>query len=106
LDLAHRVLSIRLKGFEQYVVEVVILRLPDTVELTVKNAGLPIDEAVIPRLFDRFYRTQKSRPHPEHSGTGLGLSITKSLMLAHGGTVKVISDQKNTSFTLVFPQLP
>ena len=93
-------------AFKHSVVEVLIRRHPDAVELTVKNAGHPIDQAVIPRLFDRFYRTQKSRPHPEHSGTGLGLSITKSLMLAHGGTVKVISDQKNTSFTLVFPQPP
>ena len=82
------------------------MRLSDLVELTVKNEGHPIDEAVIPRLFDRFYRTQKSRPHPEHSGTGLGLSITKSLMLAHGGTVLVISNEKNTSFTLVFPKTP
>lgn len=93
-------------AFKHSVVEVLIRRRPDAVELTVKNAGYPIDETVIPRLFDRFYRTQKSRPHPEHSGTGLGLSITKSLMLAHGGTVKVLSDQKNTSFTLVFPQSP
>jgi len=87
------------------VVEVLIRRLPDAVELSVKNAGHPIEEAVIPRLFDRFYRTQKSRPHPEHSGTGLGLSITRSLMMAHGGTIKVVSDKKNTSFTLVFPVL-
>lgn len=90
-------------AFKHSVVEVLIRRLPDAVELTVKNAGQPIAESDIPRLFDRFYRTQKSRPHPEHSGTGLGLSITRSLMLAHGGTIKVVSDKKNTSFTLVFP---
>jgi two-component system heavy metal sensor histidine kinase CusS len=93
-------------AFKHSVVEVIVMRLSDVVELTVKNEGHPIDEAVIPRLFDRFYRTQKSRPHPEHSGTGLGLSITKSLMLAHGGTVVVISNEKNTSFTLVFPKTP
>lgn len=93
-------------AFKHSVVEVLIRRLPDVVELTVINAGQSIEEAVIPRLFDRFYRTQKSRPHPEHSGTGLGLSITKSLMLAHGGSIKVVSDKKNTSFTLVFPQSP
>ena len=89
-------------AFKQSVIEVIVTRLPDAVELTVKNEGHPIDEAVIPRLFDRFYRTQKSRPHPEHSGTGLGLSITRSLMLAQGGTITVASNEKNTSFTLVF----
>lgn len=93
-------------AFKHTVVEVLIRRLPDAVELTVKNAGQPIAESDIPRLFDRFYRTQKSRPHPEHSGTGLGLSITRSLMLTHGGTIKVVSDKKNTSFTLVFPVRP
>jgi two-component system heavy metal sensor histidine kinase CusS len=91
-------------ALKQSVVEVIVTRLPDAVELTVKNAGHPIDESVIPRLFDRFYRTQKSRPHPEQSGTGLGLSITRSLMLAHGGTITVVSNEKNTSFTLVFPK--
>jgi two-component system heavy metal sensor histidine kinase CusS len=89
-------------AFKHSVIEVIVTRLPDAVELTVKNEGHPIDEAVIPRLFDRFYRTQKSRPHPEHSGTGLGLSITRSLMLAQGGSITVASNEKNTSFTLVF----
>jgi len=89
-------------AFKHSVIEVIVTRLPDAVELTVKNEGHPIDEAAIPRLFDRFYRTQKSRPHPEHSGTGLGLSITRSLMLAQGGTITVASNEKNTSFTLVF----
>jgi two-component system heavy metal sensor histidine kinase CusS len=85
------------------VVKVIITRLPGAVELCVENEGAPIDEALMPRLFDRFFRTEKSRPHPEHNGTGLGLSITQSLMTAHGGTIRVASDQKNTSFTLVFP---
>ena len=89
-------------AFKHSVIEVIVTRLPNAVELTVKNEGHPIDEAAIPRLFDRFYRTQKSRPHPEHSGTGLGLSITRSLMLAQGGTITVASNEKNTSFTLVF----
>ena len=84
-------------------VTVTIARLADTVEVSVSNQGPSIDEALMPRLFDRFFRTEKSRPHPTHSGTGLGLSITQSLMAAHGGTIRVVSDKKNTSFTLVFP---
>ena len=90
-------------AFKQSVVEVSVTALPETVELSVMNEGNPIDEAMIPRLFDRFYRTQKSRPHPEHSGSGLGLSITMSLMLAHGGTVTISSNERHTRFTLVFP---
>jgi len=85
------------------VVQVLIVRLADTIELSVLNEGPAIDPLDMTRLFDRFFRTEKSRPHPAHSGTGLGLSITQSLMVAHGGSVRVQSDQKNTSFTLVFP---
>ena len=92
-------------AFRGSVVEVSVTTLSETVEVTVMNEGNSIDETMIPRLFDRFYRTQKSRPHPEQSGTGLGLSITKSLMLAHGGTVRISSKEKITRFTLVFPNL-
>ena len=86
------------------VVSVTITNHAESVEVRVENEGTPISEEDMPRLFDRFFRTQKSRPHPAHSGTGLGLSITKSLMTAHGGTIRVASDKKNTSFTLVFPK--
>jgi len=90
-------------AFRDSVVKVSIVRLSKTIELTVNNQGRTIDDLDLPRLFDRFFRIEKSRSHPEHSGTGLGLSITQSLMVAHGGSVRVSSDQKNTSFTLVFP---
>lgn len=85
------------------VVSVTIVALPDTVELSVMNEGQPIDAASIPRLFDRFFRVEKSRSHPQYGGTGLGLSITQSIMIAHGGTIRVASVEKNTSFTLAFP---
>jgi signal transduction histidine kinase len=86
------------------VVRVLIGRGTNSVEVSVENEGEAIDETAIPRLFDRFFRTQKSRPHPEHSGTGLGLAITKSIMTLHGGAVRVASGKKNTSFTLVFKE--
>ena len=89
-------------AFRQTSIHVLIEVKGKTVEVTVQNEGVPIDAAVLPRLFDRFFRTEKSRPHPEHSGTGLGLAITKSIMTVHGGEVRVVSDKKNTSFTLVF----
>ena len=85
------------------VLEVSIVQLSATIELSVVNEGKVIDPLDIPRLFDRFFRTEKSRQHPAYGGAGLGLSITQSLMVAHGGTIRVRSDQKNTSFTLVFP---
>jgi two-component system heavy metal sensor histidine kinase CusS len=53
-------------------------------------------------LFDRFFRVDKSRSHPESDGTGLGLSITQAIMRAHGGSVSVTSAQGKTTFCLTF----
>lgn len=54
--------------------------------LTVQNKAHPIDEESLSRLFDRFYRLEKSRSK-ETGGTGLGLSIAKRLVELHGGRI-------------------
>jgi two-component system heavy metal sensor histidine kinase CusS len=71
--------------------------------LCVENAGPAIDPVHLPRLFDRFYRVDKSRVHLPSDGTGLGLAITQAIMAAHGGTVTVTSDPGRTRFCLRFP---
>ena len=67
------------------------------------NAGPAIPESDLPRLFDRFYRAEKSRSNPDSEGTGLGLSITRAIMQAHGGSASVASNDQTTSFCLSFP---
>ena len=71
--------------------------------LCVDNAGPPIAPDHLPRLFDRFYRVDKSRAHLTADSTGLGLAITRAIMEAHGGTVSVESRPDHTSFCLRFP---
>jgi two-component system heavy metal sensor histidine kinase CusS len=71
--------------------------------LCVDNAGFPIAPEHLPRLFDRFYRVDKSRAHLNADGTGLGLAITRAIMEAHGGTVTVASSAERTRFCLQFP---
>ncbi|AOW12598.1 hypothetical protein LPB72_16295 [Hydrogenophaga crassostreae] len=71
--------------------------------LCVENAGPPIAPEHLPRLFDRFYRVDKSRVHLSSDGTGLGLAITQAIMVAHGGSVRVDSSAENTRFCLRFP---
>jgi two-component system heavy metal sensor histidine kinase CusS len=71
--------------------------------LCVDNAGPPIAPEHLPRLFDRFYRVDKSRTHLNADGTGLGLAITRAIMEAHGGTVSVESNTEYTRFCLRFP---
>ena len=57
----------------------------------------------IDKIFDRFYRTDRSRDR-ESGGSGLGLAITKALVEAHGGWIKVDSVlNQGTTFTVLLP---
>ena len=88
---------------KQESVKVLISQFPGEVRLSVQNAGSAIDANDLPRLFDRFYRVEKSRSHDDSEGTGLGLSITKAIMNAHGGSASVKSAGRVTTFCLSFP---
>lgn len=85
----------------------VIVSISSTEQATtvaVENTGADIDAKSLPRLFDRFYRADTSRAHPESDGSGLGLAITRAIAHAHGGDVTVTSSNGRTRFTLVFPR--
>ena len=58
------------------------------VALTVADEGPGIPEGDLARVFERFYRVDKSRAR-DPGGTGLGLAIVKHLVELHGGTVRV-----------------
>ena len=84
-------------------VAVVIGKKDTAVTLCLTNRGPTISPEVLPRLFDRFFRVDKSRSHPDSDGAGLGLSITQAIMAAHGGSVTACSSNGITAFCLVFP---
>ncbi|MBI5246871.1 MAG: PAS domain-containing protein [Elusimicrobia bacterium] len=64
--------------------------------VSVRDEGVGIPDADLPRVFERFYRVDKSRAR-EAGGTGLGLAIVKHLVEAHGGRVWVASRQPGGS---------
>jgi two-component system, OmpR family, heavy metal sensor histidine kinase CusS len=84
-------------------VSVEIEQLPSAVALHVSNTGAAIPPELLPRLFDRFFRADKARTHPETEGAGLGLAITRAIVQAHGGSASVKSTDGETRFTLDFP---
>ena len=65
----------------------------------VSDNGLGIESQHLPRLFERFYRVEKSRNRHE-GGSGLGLAIVKHIIEAHGQTISVRSTPKvGSTFT-------
>ncbi|MCL1820698.1 MAG: GAF domain-containing sensor histidine kinase [Oscillospiraceae bacterium] len=72
----------------------------------VDDNGIGIPEEDIPRLYERFYRVDKTRAR-EAGGAGLGLSIVSDMTARYGGTITVHSAQdKGTRFTMKFPAVP
>jgi two-component system heavy metal sensor histidine kinase CusS len=73
-----------------------------SVVISVSDTGPGMAPENLPRVFDRFYRSEEGRALAE--GTGLGLAIAKSIVELHGGSISVESAPgKGTTFVLRFP---
>jgi len=73
------------------------------VEVAVRDTGVGVPKADLPRLTERFYRVDKARSR-ELGGTGLGLAIVKHLVLAHGGELGIESELwKGTTVRFTLP---
>ena len=73
------------------------------VEVSVADTGVGIPAESLPRLFERFYRVDHARAR-EDGGTGIGLAIARSVVEAHGGTIRAESDPGQGSvFTFDLP---
>src|SRR3972149_12334908 len=72
--------------------------------ITISDTGLGIPEEHFNKIFDRFYRIDKSRGSV--SGTGLGLSIAKAIVDAHGGKIEVESKAgEGSEFKIMLPAI-
>jgi len=78
-------------------------KVKNSVHIFVKDEGQGIDTKHLTRLFERFYRVDKSRSR-KHGGTGLGLAIVKHIANIHNGSVSVESKVgTGSTFTLMIP---
>jgi signal transduction histidine kinase len=59
------------------------------VRLRVSDTGSGIAPEDVPFVFDRFYRSDKSRQRVQDDSSGLGLAIAKAIVEAHGGAISV-----------------
>ena len=72
----------------------------DVLAIAVSDDGIGIAAADLPHIFDRFYRTDRSRSYGI-GGTGLGLAIARAIVEGHGGTIAAVSDGLGHGVTVV-----
>jgi len=72
--------------------------------LSVADSGKGIPQALIPRVFERFFTVDQSRSR-QTGGTGLGLAIVKHIVVSHGGSIKLESELGiGSKFWIYLPQ--
>lgn len=83
-------------------INVEIITINNIVSVKIINYGNKIPVEDQPYVFERFYRGDKSR-NSNTGGKGMGLAIAKSIVDAHKGSIKVASDDNETSFEILLP---
>jgi two-component system sensor histidine kinase SaeS len=87
-------------------IEVQLSRPPGEYHVSVRDHGEGLSAVDLPRVFDRFYRGEKSRSR-EFGGAGLGLAIARGIVEAHGGRIWAANASDGGAvFTFALPRTP
>lgn len=90
-------------SFENSRIDIKVFSQVEHIVFEISNIGTGIDDADLPYIFDRFYKSDKSRSR-ENGGAGLGLSFVKNILNLHSQQINVKSEQidslsRKTTFT-------
>ena len=94
--------AVRFNRFQGHIL-MVLRRVGDTAEFTISNTGPGIAPEILPRVFDRFFRSNSARSSGP-DGCGLGLSIAQWIVAAHKGTITI--ETPEAELTMVRVKLP
>jgi len=73
------------------------------IELSIKDTGVGISPEELPKVFEKFFRSQDPRVQ-EQTGTGLGLALAHEVVRLHGGRIEIESEiNKGSTFTVLLP---
>lgn len=101
-NLVHNALKFTPSG-GSVTVTAALNRARKAVEITVVDTGLGIDPQDVPRIFERFWKADRSRGR-DGEGSGLGLAIVRHIVEGHGGHISVRSaPRKGATFTVTLP---
>ncbi len=90
-------------SFDEKFIKVSVVRQNGSVEMSVQDKGIGIQESEQSKIFEKFYRAGNSLVH-NTKGSGLGLSLVKHIIDVHGGKIWVSSKpKKGSTFTCAFP---
>lgn len=85
-------------------IEVILRANKKHIQLKVRDTGVGISKDNLPKIFDRFGRIEGARSRT-HEGSGIGLALVRELVMIHGGSIKVESEEgQGTTFIVIIPR--
>lgn len=108
MDEIERLISIILDNaikhsYKNSTINVLTKKEKNTINIEITNSGDPIKDGDEEKIFERFYRGDKSR-NREANRYGLGLAIAKNIVTNHNGNIRAFSKNKKTTFKIIFKE--